>query len=229
MAMRMGDYTVTEAGFGADLGAEKFLDIKCRMAGLAPDAVVVVGTVRALKMHGGLDKKQLSQENLSALEKGIPNLLRHVNNITKVYHLPCVVAINRFPTDTDEEITRIAHATPTELICTKGEKAFREIEAQVIRDVVAPLSGVIVATGGGAILRDDNVRRLKRNGRVIFLDRSIDSLEATKDRPLSGDREALCRRYEERYPRYCSVADVCLPVPDGELPETTADRVLKNV
>lgn len=104
MALKMGDYTVTEAGFGADLGAEKFLDIKCRMAGLTPDAVVVVATVRALKMHGGLDKKELATENLSALERGIPNLLRHVSNIKNVYKLPCVVAVNRFPTDTDGEI-----------------------------------------------------------------------------------------------------------------------------
>ena len=104
MALKMGDYTVTEAGFGADLGAEKFLDIKCRMAGLVPDAVVIVATVRALKMHGGLDKKQLSIEDLDALEKGIPNLLRHVSNIKNVYKLPCVVAVNRFPTDTDNEI-----------------------------------------------------------------------------------------------------------------------------
>ena len=104
MALKMGDYTVTEAGFGADLGAEKFLDIKCRMAGLTPDAVVVVATVRALKMHGGLDKKSLGTEDLQALEKGIPNLLRHVSNIKNVYHLPCVVAVNRFPTDTDAEI-----------------------------------------------------------------------------------------------------------------------------
>ena len=104
LAMKMGDYTITEAGFGADLGAEKFLDIKCRMAGLTPDAVVVVATVRALKMHGGLDKKQLATEDLVALEKGIPNLLRHVSNIKNVYRLPCVVAVNRFPTDTDAEI-----------------------------------------------------------------------------------------------------------------------------
>ncbi len=104
LAMKMGDYTITEAGFGADLGAEKFLDIKCRMAGLTPDAVVVVATVRALKMHGGLDKKQLATEDLTALEKGIPNLLRHVSNIKNVYRLPCVVAVNRFPTDTDAEI-----------------------------------------------------------------------------------------------------------------------------
>ena len=104
LALKMGDYTITEAGFGADLGAEKFLDIKCRMAGLTPDAVVVVATVRALKMHGGLDKKQLATEDLVALEKGIPNLLRHVSNIKNVYQLPCVVAVNRFPTDTDAEI-----------------------------------------------------------------------------------------------------------------------------
>ena len=104
LALKMGDYTVTEAGFGADLGAEKFLDIKCRMAGLVPDAVVIVATVRALKMHGGLDKKQLATEDLEALERGIPNLLRHVSNIKNVYQLPCVVAVNRFPTDTDAEI-----------------------------------------------------------------------------------------------------------------------------
>lgn len=104
LALKMGDYAITEAGFGADLGAEKFLDIKCRMAGLTPDAVVVVATVRALKMHGGLDKKSLDTEDLVALEKGIPNLLRHVSNIKNVYKLPCVVAVNRFPTDTDNEI-----------------------------------------------------------------------------------------------------------------------------
>ena len=104
MAMKMGDYAITEAGFGADLGAEKFLDIKCRMAGLTPSAVVVVATIRALKMHGGLAKTQLSEENLEALEKGIPNLLRHVSNIKNVYKLPCVVAVNRFPTDTDAEV-----------------------------------------------------------------------------------------------------------------------------
>ena len=104
MAMKLGDYAVTEAGFGADLGAEKFLDIKCRMANLKPSAVVVVATVRALKMHGGVLKTELASENLLALEKGLPNLLRHVSNIKNVYKLPCVVAVNRFPTDTDSEI-----------------------------------------------------------------------------------------------------------------------------
>lgn len=103
-ALKMGDYAITEAGFGADLGAEKFLDIKCRMAGIKPSAVVMVATIRALKMHGGLDKAQLADENIEALENGIPNLLRHVSNIKNVYKLPCVVAVNRFPTDTDKEI-----------------------------------------------------------------------------------------------------------------------------
>lgn len=103
-AMKLGDYAVTEAGFGADLGAEKFLDIKCRMAGLKPSAVVLVATVRALKHHGGALKTELGNENLPALEKGLPNLLRHIENITKVYKLPCVVAINRFPTDSEAEL-----------------------------------------------------------------------------------------------------------------------------
>lgn len=104
LALKLGDYCVTEAGFGADLGAEKFLDIKCRMANLKPDAVVLVATVRALKHHGGVAKDKLNEENLEALEKGLPNLLQHVENITKVYKLPCVVAINAFPSDTKAEL-----------------------------------------------------------------------------------------------------------------------------
>ncbi len=103
-AMKLGDYIVTEAGFGADLGAEKFLDIKCRTAGLEPSAVVIVATIRALKMHGGVPKNELGTENLTALEKGLPNLYRHVSNIQNVYKLPAVVAVNKFPTDTDEEV-----------------------------------------------------------------------------------------------------------------------------
>ena len=106
-ALRLGDYAVTEAGFGADLGAEKFLDIKCRCGGLTPSAVVVVATVRALKHHGGAAKSELGAENLAALEKGLPNLLQHVENITQVYGLPCVVAINRFPTDTEAELALV--------------------------------------------------------------------------------------------------------------------------
>lgn len=107
MAMKLGDYTITEAGFGADLGAEKFLDIKCRLANLKPNAVVVVATVRALKMHGGSQKEELHTENLETLEKGLPNLLKHVSNIKNVFKLPCLVAINRFPSDTDSEISLV--------------------------------------------------------------------------------------------------------------------------
>ena len=107
MALRLGEYAVTEAGFGADLGAEKFFDIKCRMSGLRPSAVVVVATVRALKHHGGAAKGELGVENLEALERGLPNLLRHVDNIRNVYGLPCVVAINRFPTDTEAELALV--------------------------------------------------------------------------------------------------------------------------
>ena len=107
LALKMGDYTITEAGFGADLGAEKFLDIKCRMAGLTPSAVVVVATIRALKMHGGVPKTELAGENLEALGRGLPNLLRHVSNIKNTFGLPCVVAVNRFPTDTDAEVESI--------------------------------------------------------------------------------------------------------------------------
>ena len=140
LALKMGDYTVTEAGFGADLGAEKFLDIKCRMAGLTPDAVVIVATVRALKMHGGLAKTQLSEENLDALEKGIPNLLRHVSNIKNVYKLPCVVAVNRFPTDTDKEIEFIISKcrelgvnTVLSTVWAEGGKGGEDLAREVVR------------------------------------------------------------------------------------------------
>ena len=109
-ALRMGEYTVTEAGFGADLGAEKFLDIKCRTAGLVPDAAVVVATVRALKMHGGVSKSDLSRPDAEAVLRGLPNLMRHVSNIREVFGLPCVVALNRFPTDTDEETQAVLSA-----------------------------------------------------------------------------------------------------------------------
>ncbi len=110
LAMTYADYTVTEAGFGADLGAEKFLDVKCRFAGLKPNAVVVVATIRALKLHGGADKNNLTVEDLCALEKGLPNLLRHVSNIKNVYRLPCVVAINKFTSDTQSEVDLVKSA-----------------------------------------------------------------------------------------------------------------------
>ena len=140
LAMRLGDYAVTEAGFGADLGAEKFLDIKCRAAGLNPAAVVMVATVRALKMHGGLDKKSLDTEDIAALERGIPNLLRHVSNIKSVYKLPCVVAINRFPTDTDGEIDFIIKKckelgvnTVLSTVWADGGKGGEELAREVVR------------------------------------------------------------------------------------------------
>ena len=140
LALKMGDYAITEAGFGADLGAEKFLDIKCRMAGLTPSAVVVVATVRALKMHGGLPKTELGTEDLVALEKGIPNLLRHVANIKDVYKLPCVVAVNRFPTDTDNEIEFIVSKckelgvnTVLSTVWADGGKGGVELAKEVVR------------------------------------------------------------------------------------------------
>ena len=139
-ALKMGDYTITEAGFGADLGAEKFLDIKCRMAGLKPDAVVMVATIRALKMHGGLPKTALGEENIEALEKGIPNLLRHVSNIKNVYKLPCVVAVNRFPTDTDKEIDFVIEKCKELQVNVKlstvwadGGKGGEELAKEVVR------------------------------------------------------------------------------------------------
>ena len=140
MAMKLGDYAITEAGFGADLGAEKFLDIKCRMVGLTPSAVVVVATVRALKMHGGVAKTELNSENLEALGKGLPNLLRHVSNIRNVYKLPCVVAVNRFPTDTDAEIEQIireCRALGVNVVLSnvwaEGGKGGEELAREVVR------------------------------------------------------------------------------------------------
>ena len=140
MALKLGDYVVTEAGFAADLGAEKFLDIKCRMAGLTPAAVVVVATVRALKYHGGVPKAELNQENLEALEKGLPNLLQHVGNIKNVYGLPCVVAINAFPTDTKAELD-LVEAKCRELgvnvalseVWAKGGEGGKALAEEVVR------------------------------------------------------------------------------------------------
>ena len=139
-ALKLGDYVVTEAGFGADLGAEKFLDIKCRAAGLTPDAVVIVATVRALKHHGGCPKADLSKEDLTALEKGLPNLLKHVENITKVYGLPAVVAINQFDSDTEAEIAMIRTAcekygvrVALSQVWGKGGEGGEELAREVLR------------------------------------------------------------------------------------------------
>ncbi len=141
LALKLADYVVTEAGFGADLGAEKFLDIKCRKGGLTPSATVLVATIRALKMHGGLAKDQLAQENLEALQAGLPNLLRHIDNLTQVYHLPVVVAINRFSADTDAEIAMVKEA------CAK-------------RGVKAVLAEVWAKGGEGALELADAVAEL---------------------------------------------------------------------
>ena len=141
MCLKLADYTITEAGFGADLGAEKFLDIKCRMAGLKPNAVVIVATVRALKYNGGVAKADLNNENLEALEKGMPNLLKHVSNITNVYKLPCVVAINAFPTDTEAELKLV-------------EEKCKELGVNVV------LSEVWAKGGEGGIALAEEVIRL---------------------------------------------------------------------
>ncbi|MDR1125876.1 MAG: formate--tetrahydrofolate ligase [Deltaproteobacteria bacterium] len=150
LAMKLGDYAVTEAGFGADLGAEKFLDIKCRLAGLNPSAAVIVGTVRALKHHGGVAKADLTKENLAALEKGLPNLIRHMENLTQVFGLPAVVAINRFPTDTEAELAMV-------------EKKCAE------RGVKAVLSEVWGKGGaGGTALAEEVVRLCERPAKLNF-------------------------------------------------------------
>ena len=140
MAMRLGDYAVTEAGFGADLGAEKFLDIKCRLAGLKPNAVVLVATVRALKLHGGVSKTELDTENLAALERGLPNLLHHVDTIKNTFHLPCVVAINAFPTDTAAELRLV-------------EEKCRELGVRAVLSEVWAKGGT-----GGVTLAEEVVR-----------------------------------------------------------------------
>ncbi len=140
LALKTGDYAVTEAGFGADLGAEKFLDIKCRMAGLKPDCVVIVATIRALKHHGGVAKEDLNKEDLTALEKGMPNLLQHVSNITNVYKLPCVVAINAFPTDTkaeldlvEERCRKLGVNVALSEVWAKGSEGGQKLAEEVVR------------------------------------------------------------------------------------------------
>lgn len=178
MALKLADYTVTEAGFGADLGAEKFLDIKCRMAGLKPNAVVIVATVRALKYNGGVPKADLNNENLEALEKGLPNLLKHVSNITNVYKLPCVVAINEFPTDTQAELDLV-------------EKKCKELGVNVV------LSQVWAKGGEGGVKLAEEVVRLCEQPNDSFsysyeLEGSIeDKLNAIVTKIYGGKRVVL--------------------------------------
>ncbi|MDR3337541.1 MAG: formate--tetrahydrofolate ligase, partial [Treponema sp.] len=161
LALKLGDYTVTEAGFGADLGAEKFLDIKCRMAGLKPSAVVIVATVRALKHHGGVAKADLNKENLDALTKGLPNLLQHIENITTVFKLPAVVAINAFPTDTKAELDLV-------------EKMAKEKGANVVLSEVWAKGGE-----GGKKLAEEVVRLCEQPNQFSF---SYDEKASIKDK-----------------------------------------------
>lgn len=190
MATHFADYVVTEAGFGADLGAEKFLDIKCRMAGLKPDAVVIVATVRALKYNGGVPKAELNNENLEALENGLPNLLKHVENITKVFNLPAVVAINAFPTDTKAELD-LVQAKCKELgvnvklseVWAKGGEGGVEIAKEVIRLIEAGENNFQFAYDSELPIRD-KIRAIAQKiygaDNVVFADQAnkeIDELE----------------------------------------------------
>ncbi len=168
MALKLSDYTVTEAGFAADLGAEKFVDIKCRMAGLRPSAMVVVATVRALKYHGGVPKADLGTENLEALEKGLPNLLQHVSNVKDVFGVPCVVALNRFPTDTEEELRRV-------------EARCRELGVNVALSEVWAKGGE-----GGIALAEEVVRLCEEPNDFSFV--------YDLDAPILEKLEAICRR-----------------------------------
>ena len=170
MALRLGDYAVTEAGFGADLGAEKFLDIKCRLAGLKPSAVVVVATVRALKHHGGAAKAELNTENLDALEKGLPNLLHHVDTIQNTFHLPCVVAVNAFPTDTEAELQLV-------------EDKCRELGVNAVRSEVWAKGGE-----GGMALAEEVVRLCDTSRPEAF------SFAYPDDAPLTEKLNAIVRR-----------------------------------
>ena len=195
MAMQLADYTVTEAGFGADLGAEKFLDIKCRAAGLRPDAAVIVATVRALKMHGGADRSELGREDLAALEAGMPNLLRHVDNIKNTYGLNCVVALNRFPTDTDAELALVEEKC-RELgvnvrlceVWAKGGEGGEELAREVVRLCELPNDFRFAYEDGDSI--EEKLRAVTRKvygGRdVIFTDEARAQLERLTAMGFSG-------------------------------------------
>ncbi|MCR5825660.1 MAG: formate--tetrahydrofolate ligase [Oscillospiraceae bacterium] len=168
MALKLSDYTVTEAGFAADLGAEKFVDIKCRMSGLRPSAVVIVATVRALKYHGGVPKAELNGENLEALEKGLPNLLQHVSNVKNVYGLPCVVAINAFPTDTKAELDMV-------------EAKCRELGVNVALSEVWAKGGE-----GGKALAEEVVRLCEQPNEFSFV--------YDADEPILDKLNAICTK-----------------------------------
>ena len=198
MALKLGDYAITEAGFGADLGAEKFLDIKCRMAGLKPDAVVLVATVRALKHHGGAAKADLGREDLAALERGLPNLLQHVDNIKNVFGLPCVVAVNAFPTDTAAELQLV-------------EDKCRELGVRVALSEVWAKGGE-----GGRALAEEVVRLCGQPSDFRYsydLDGSIeDKLEAICRRVYRADGVALTPAAKKQAQRLTELGFGGLPI-----------------
>lgn len=197
-ALRLGDYAVTEAGFGADLGAEKFFDIKCRATGLEPSAVVIVATVRALKMHGGAEKNELSEENITALEKGMPNLLRHVANIKNVYGLPCVVAVNRFPTDTEAELSVVIDEC-------------RKLGVNVVLSEVWAKGGE-----GGEALAREVVRLCDEKSRFDFaysLDRTIkEKIDQIVKRVYGGDGISISPNAEKQIKKLETLGFGSLPV-----------------
>ena len=200
MALKLGDYVVTEAGFGADLGAEKFLDIKCRLAGLRPNAVVIVATVRALKSHGGVPKAELNTENLVALEKGLPNLLHHVNTIRSTYHLPCVVAINAFPTDTEAELRLV-------------EDKCRELGVRAVLSEVWAKGGE-----GGKALAEEVVRLCKQPSAEAFTfsyptdTTLVNKLNAIVQRVYGGAKAVLTPAAQKQAERLTELGFGDLPV-----------------
>ena len=197
-ALKMGDYVVTEAGFAADLGAEKFLDIKCRMAGLKPSAVVIVATVRALKYHGGVAKADLNNENLEALEKGLPNLLQHVDNVKNVYGLPCVVAINAFPTDTKAELDLV-------------EAKCKELGVNVRLSEVWAKGGE-----GGAALAEEVVRLVEQENNFSFVYPDEASIEEKLDtivkRVYHGDGVVLTANAKKQAEQLTALGFANLPI-----------------
>ena len=198
IALRLSDYTITEAGFGADLGAQKFLDIKCRMAGLKPSCVVLVATARALKYNGGVPKAETGNENLEALEKGLPNLLQHVENITQVYKLPCVVAINRFPTDTEAELALI-------------EKKCKELGVNVALSEVWAKGGE-----GGIELAKEVIRLCEQPNDFSFsydLDMSIkEKIETIVKRIYHGDGVAFTADAEKQIAQLTALGFDKMPI-----------------
>ena len=200
MALKLGDYVVTEAGFGADLGAEKFLDIKCRLAGLRPNAVVIVATVRALKSHGGVPKAELNTENLVALEKGLPNLLHHVNTIRSTYHLPCVVAINAFPTDTEAELQLV-------------EEKCRELGVRAVLSEVWAKGGE-----GGKALAEEVVRLCEQPSAEAFTfsyptdTTLVNKLNAIVQRVYGGAKAVLTPAAQKQAERLTELGFGDLPV-----------------